>query len=104
MHISRGYGMPISITSDFIHQGGISIKMFNFALPAISFALMPFGLGSDWHYAAPAAGGPVAGSVILSDFRREKSRYEQLYKMVTSAIGRLIVGSAFIRYREIAEP
>jgi hypothetical protein len=96
--------MPISAASNFINQGGIPIQMFNFALPALSFALTSFGLGIDWHYVALAVGGSVSGSVLLSYFRREKSRYEQLYKMVTSAIGGLIVGSAFIRYREMVEP
>ena len=92
-------------TTHFINQGGdVFSKMFNFIVPAISFALTTVGLGIDWHYVALAVGGSVSGSVILSYFRREKSRYEQVYKMLTSSIGGLIVGSAFIRYREMTEP
>lgn len=94
--------MPInSIITD---TGGQIVKMLNFILPTFSFILTAAGLQIDWHYIALAVGGSVSGSVILSYFRREKSRYEQVYKMLTSAIGGLIVGSAVVSYRLMEVP
>lgn len=97
--------MSFTATHDFFsNQGSQLFKMFNFLLPTMSFMLTAAGLQIDWHYIALAVGGSVSGSVILSYFRREKSRYEQVYKMLGSAIGGLIVGSAVVSYRQMAEP
>jgi hypothetical protein len=97
--------MPLTATQNILQNEGYPfVKMINFILPAITFALTSIGLQIDWHYIALAVGGSFSGSVLLGYFRREKSKYEQIYKVVTSAIGGLIVGSALVTYRRMEEP
>jgi len=90
--------MSFTVTANSMDYSSLVLKMVNFIIPVFSFVLTAIGLEVDWYYVALAIGGSVSGSVMLSYFRREKSRYEQIYKMLTSAIGGLIVGSAVVTY------
>lgn len=97
--------MSLSLTQNFFDSdGSLIVKMLTYLLPICSFVLTSIGLQIDWQYVALAGGGSLAGSVILSYFRREKTKNEQLYKIVVSAIGGLIVGSAIVTYRELVQP
>lgn len=88
----------------FGHPMAIPMKILNFFLPMLSFVLTANGLDIDWHYIAIACGSSIAGSLLFGYFRREKTFGAQLYKIAMAMIGGLIVGSAFVHWREITAP
>lgn len=87
-----------------IEQHESLMKSAYLLLCAASFALTSIGLEVDWVFISLAIGGSLAGSMLLGYFRREKSLFEQGYKILAASVAGLIVGSVIVRYRSMEDP
>lgn len=79
------------------------MKTFYLLLSAISFVMTSLGLEVDLRYILLAIGGSLAGSFILSYFRREKSLFDAAYKIIVAAVAGLISGGVINKYYAITE-
>ena len=74
------------------------MKTLYLSLSGLSMVLTSLGLEVDVRYIFLAIGGSLAGSFILSYFRREKSWFDASYKLIVSAVAGLISGGILVKY------
>src|SRR6478735_5689451 len=82
----------------------IAMKLLNFILPSISFALTSFGLDVDLPYVCLAIGSTAAGSMLLNFYRPEKTIGRTVYKSIMAAVAGVVFGSALIAWRQVEAP
>jgi len=80
------------------------MKLLNFILPSISFALTSFGLEIDLPYICLAIGSTAAGSMLLNFYRPEKTLGRTVYKSIMAAVAGVVFGSALIAWRQVEAP
>lgn len=77
------------------------MKIFDAAILTIAFIWNAFALDAEWQSLAIAVGGSLSGSVILAYFRRDVRKTEQLFKVIASSIGGLVLGTVLQKYLHI---
>lgn len=81
-----------------------SMKVINFTIPSIALWLTALGLEVDAQYLMLVGGSSIAGSLMLGYFKPEKTFFAQLNQMIMATIGGLILGSAFVEWRQYQNP
>lgn len=77
------------------------MKTLDAAILTIAFIWNAFALDAEWQSLMIAIGGSLSGSVILAYFRRDIRKTEQLFKVIASAIGGLVLGTVLQKYLHI---
>ena len=79
-------------------------RFFEATLLFVTFVYTSMLLNVDWPSLAIAIGGAFAGAFVLGYFRRDSRKFEQLFKVLASAIGGLVLGTVLQKYLNIESP
>lgn len=76
-------------------------RLFEAVLLFATFVYTSVLIDAEWRSLFIAVGGSVAGAVMLGYFRRDNRKLEQLFKVIASAIGGLVLGTVLQKYLNI---
>lgn len=93
--------MSKTMQQPMMDQHGTFMKLHDAAILTIAFVFNAFVLDAEWQSLMVAVGGSISGAVILAYFRRDTRKAEQLFKVLASAIGGLVLGTVLQRYLHI---
>ena len=82
-------------------DSSILTRFFDTAVLAVFFVLNALVLDAEWERLITAVVGSISGSIILAYFRRDPNRGEQVFKVLCSAIGGLVLGTVLQKYLHI---
>ena len=79
----------------------ILTRLFDTAVLAVFFVLNALVLDAEWERLITAVVGSISGAIILAYFRRDPNKGEQVFKVLASAIGGLVLGTVLQKYLHI---
>ena len=77
------------------------MKVLDAAILTVAFLFNLLAIDPEWQSLAIAVGGSFSGSVVLAYFRRDIQKAEQMFKVIASAIGGLVLGTVLQKYLHI---
>ena len=80
------------------------MKILDAAILTVAFVFNALVLDADLQSILIAVGGSISGSIILANFRRGIRVVDQMFNVICSAIGGLVLGTVLQEYLHIESP
>lgn len=77
------------------------MKILDAAILTVAFVFNAFVLDADYQSLMIAIGGSLSGSIILANFRRNLRVVDQIFNVLCSSIGGLVLGTVLQKYLHI---